>query len=355
MTKPRLPGRLGDPAQTLRTDPDSDPRIVDLFAIYELVDHPEPSTVDGNSSLEEIHADIAVAEEGVEALYEAIFSTAPPIENVEHSTEVIEGPDGNELTLHIDRPAGATGQLPGVLHLHGGGMALTGVTCAGDIYIRQSLAAAGLVTIGVEFRNSSGKLGPYPFPAGLNDCAAALHWVNEHREELGIGKLIVVGESGGGNLALATALKAKRDGVGDQIDGVYALCPFLSGSYLDPSPETTSLFAYDGYFLTVPSLSLQARAYDPEREHTTNPLAWPLHAGPEDLESLPPHVISVNQLDPLCDEGIAYGLKLAKAGVSVVSRTVNGTPHAGDLIGITSAPEVFAATIRDIAGFANSL
>ena len=81
----------------------------------------------------------------------------------------------------------------------------------------------------------------------------------------------------------------------------------------------------------------------------------PLHAGADDLRGLPPHVISVNQLDPLRDEGLAYYRKLLDAGVSAVSRTVNGTCHAGDCIFRAAMPDVFMATVRDVKGFADSL
>lgn len=84
-------------------------------------------------------------------------------------------------------------------------------------------------------------------------------------------------------------------------------------------------------------------------------MAWPYHATTDDLEGLPPHVISVNQLDPLRDEGLAYFRKLLDAGVSAVSRTVYGTCHAGDCIFRDALPDVYLATIRDIKGFADSL
>ena len=91
------------------------------------------------------------------------------------------------------------------------------------------------------------------------------------------------------------------------------------------------------------------------RRPATNPLAWPYHAGLEDLAGLPPHMIAVNELDPLRDEGLAYYRKLVGAGVPAVANTVHGTPHAGDQGYPDIVPEVYAATVRAIAGFAGSL
>jgi acetyl esterase/lipase len=339
---------------SLRDDPRADPRMIAALEPFGLADPPEPAPVNAGSSLEELLEYVSAAEEGFEALFASMVAGLPEVVGVERSVEVIDGLDGNDITLYVHRPSeGRTG--PGVLHLHGGGMVL--LEAAGPAYVRwrDELAACGLIVVGVEFRNGGGKHGPHSFPAGLNDCAAALRWVVDHRTELGISTLIVSGESGGGNLTLATTLRAKRDGLIDQVDGAYALCPYISNAWASPVPALTSLFENDGYFLEVSMMGALARVYDPAGDHATDPLAWPLHADTDDLTGLPPHVISVNQLDPLRDEGLAYARKLLDAGVPVISRTVNGTCHAGDLIFPAAMPDVYGATLRDIKGFADSL
>jgi acetyl esterase/lipase len=279
-------------------------------------------------------------------------STTP---GVSASVETITGVDGNDITLYIHRPDGAGAPLPCVVHTHGGGMAILQASDESFVAWRNALAATGLVVVGVEFRNAAGVLGPHPFPAGLNDCASAAQWVIAHRENLGVSTVVISGESGGGNLSIATALKANREGWIDGIAGVYAQCPYISGQYADPPAELTSLFENDTYFLDVENMGALAKTYDPDGSNATNPLAWPMHAGPGDLAGLPPHVISVNELDPLRDEGLVYLRKLLGAGVSAVGRTVNGTCHAGDTIFADAMPDVYASTIRDIKGFADSL
>jgi acetyl esterase len=339
----------------LRDDPRADPRMIAAMEPLGLAEPPAPVPVNPDSSLEELLDFVAAAEEGFEGLFAALDAGIPAAEGVARNVEVIDGLDGNDVTLYIHRPADASGGLPGVLHLHGGGMVFLEAAGPGYVRWRDNLAACGLVVVGVEFRNAGGKHGPHPFPAGLNDCAAALRWVVDHKAQLGITKLIVSGESGGGNLTLATALRAKRDGLIDQIDGVYAQCPYISNAWASPKLELTSLFENDGYFLEVAMMGALAKVYDPSGDHATDPLAWPLHAGVEDLAGLPPHVISVNQLDPLRDEGLTYACKLLDAGVPVISRTVNGTCHAGDMIFAAAMPDVYQATIRDIKGFADSV
>lgn len=353
-TTPHLPGRLGDPAMTIGTDPRADPRMVAKMAEVGL-DAPPPPSVPHDAPMDAIHEVLSAAEEGFGAVWEAFFADLTPVEGVTFRSEIIPGPDGNDITLYIHEPAHRSGPLPAIVHTHGGGMVLAAAADPNYVRWRFELAARDLVVIGVEFRNGGGKLGPFPFPAGLNDCAAGARWVAANREALGVSNIIVSGESGGGNLALATTLKAKQDGWLAEIAGVYAQCPYISGLYADPPSELTSLHENDGYFLSNNMMAPLARAYDPAGENATNPLAWPYHAADDDLAGLPPHVISVNELDPLRDEGLAYYRKLLAAGVPAVSRTVNGTCHAGDCIFRGAMPDVYAATIRDISAFAHSL
>lgn len=355
MSTPQLPGRLGNPDLDLATDPRADPRMIAAMLPVGLAARAPESPVNGSTPLEGLLAFCDEAEPGYDMLFGMLTTDLPEITNVERSVEVIRGQDGNDVTLYIHRPTDIEGPLPGLLHLHGGGMVILEASGAGYQRWRDELASTGMFVVGVEFRNGGGKQGPHPFPAGLHDCQSGLQWLHDHREQFGLSKIIVSGESGGGNLTLATTIKAKRDGRLDQIQGVYAQCPYISNAYSERDPSLPSLWENDGYFLDVENMGALARVYDPEGQNASNPLAWPLHADSSDLEGLPPHVISVNELDPLRDEGLAYFRKLLIAGVPATSRTVNGTCHAGDCLFRGAIPDVFLATIRDIKTFADSL
>ena len=350
-----LPGRLGDPNRTLGTDPRTDPRIVAALAPFGMDGHGEPPPFDASAPRDAILEFCGAGEEGFTAVFAALYDGLDPVDGVERSEETITGVDGNEIRLFVHRPAGHTGDAPGVLHIHGGGMAILSADALQYHRWRDELAALGAVVVGVEFRNAAGALGPHPFPAGLNDCSSALDWMHEHRADLGIRSIVVSGESGGGNLTLATSLKAKQEGRLDRIDGVYAQCPYISGLYASQPPELTSMHENDEYFLGCKMMGVMAASYTTAAEDATNPLAWPYHVAAAELTGMPPHIISVNELDPLRDEGLAYYRKLVAAGVPVASRTVNGTSHAGDVIFRAQMPEVYAASARDLIGFAASL
>jgi acetyl esterase/lipase len=350
-----LPGRLGDPTMELRSDPRADPRMVAALAPFGLDARAAELAVTRQSPLEELLAVASATEQAFDGLFGALLADAPQPHGVETRILTIKGVDGNDVTLYVHRPMGVSAPLPGLLHLHGGGMAILTAADQSAALWRGHLAAQGCVVVGVEFRNSGGALGPHPFPAGLDDCASALDWMHGQREGLGVTSIVVTGESGGGNLSLATALKARREGRLDRIDGVYAQVPFIYGAYDAPNPALASLVENEGYILTPSVMTLMAALYDPNGEHTTNPLAWPYYAAEEDLRGLPPHVVTTDEVDPLRDEGLAYLRALQRAGVNATGHTYNGVGHACEELLAASVPALFNRALRDVADFARSV
>lgn len=352
---PIWPGLLGDPNLTLVTDPRIDPRLLEAMGTLDFDEVEESPTLSSNPSYKECVEFVAAMEASAEPVYAKKFGSLPPVLGVTRRSEVIQGVDGNEIPLIIHEPAEGNRPLPGILRTHGGGMIMQSATDPQYMRLADELAATGMVVVNVEFRNGAGKLGDHPFPAGLNDCASATRWTYANKDALGISHIVVSGESGGGNLCIATALKAKQEGWIGEIAGVYACCPYLAGPYNAPLPELMSLREND-YMGQLSVMISLFKVYDPTGDHARNPLAWPYHAKAEDLAGLPPHTISVNELDELRDEGLIYARKLMAAGVPTISRTVNGTTHGADIETMVAImPDVYGATIRDIHGFATSL
>ena len=126
-----------------------------------------------------------------------------------------------------------------------------------------------------------------PFPAGLNDCVSGLKWVVANAAHLGIdpARIMVAGESGGGNLTLATGLKLRQDGELGLIKGLYALCPYIAGQW--PTPECPSSTENNGILLDLHN-NRGAVGYGIEAFNERNPLAWPSFATADDVQGLPP-------------------------------------------------------------------
>lgn len=350
-----LPGRLGNPDMALGTDPRADPRMVAAFAPLGVDQLAPPAPFDRTSPLADRRAYVAGFEEQFGGLMDVLFGSLAPVPGVTSTVEEIDGVDGNRIKLYIHRPTASEAPLPCVIHLHGGAMVMFEAAWPNFRRWRDELAAAGNIVIGVEYRNAAGILGPHPFPAGLDDCASAVRWAHAQRRELGISNIVVSGESGGGNLALATALKANREGWIKEVDGVYAQCPFISNAWGTKPADLPSLHENDGYLLNVSAMDVLASVYDPSGDNLENPLCWPYRAQPADLAGLPPHAISVNELDPFRDEGLEYTRKLWRAGVSVRSRSVGGTCHAGDTLLREALADVYLSTVYDISSFAKLL
>ena len=101
-------------------------------------------------------------------------------------------------------------------------------------------------------------------PGRTQRLLAGLQWTFDNKNKLGVSRIILSGESGGGNLALATCLRAKREGRLNQVAGVYALCPYIYGAWEQPNKELVSLVENDGYLIDVKTTPVLAAAYDPE-------------------------------------------------------------------------------------------
>jgi len=215
------------------------------------------------------------------------------------------------------------------------------------------IAHIGVAVVQVDFRNSlypSSVPEVAPFPAGLNDCVSGLRYIASHGAELGIdpAQIIVAGESGGGNLSLATALKLGRDGDLGLLRGIYVMCPCIAGEW--PGGPGTSADRNDGIMMTKPS-NYMAMAYGIEQLHACNPLAWPGFASENDVRGFPPTIINVNECDCLRDDGVAFYRLLLRAGVPARCKELMGTVHATE-IGVTICPEISRETARELASFA---
>jgi acetyl esterase len=268
-----------------------------------------------------------------------------------HTEKVVSAPDGNAINLQVIRPD-SDETVACVYYIHGGGMA--SLSCYDGMYRgwAKIIAANGVAVVMVDFRNSvaaSSVPEVAPFPAGLNDCVSGLKWVVASAEHLGIdpARIIVAGESGGGNLTLAVGLKLKQDGDLGLITGLYALCPYIAGQW--PTPECPSSTQNNGILLDLHN-NRGAVGYGIEAFNERNPLAWPSFATTEDVAGFPPTVISVNECDPLRDEGINFYRLLIRAGIPARCRQVMGTMHGTEIFTI-ACPEISRDTARDIAAF----
>ena len=264
-------------------------------------------------------------------------------------------PDGNTVKICFIRPD-SDESLPCVYYIHGGGMQT--MSCYDGNYQAwgRIIASKGVAVAMVDFRNAlvpSSAEEVAPFPAGLNDCVSGLKWVSENHQDLGIDpkRMIIAGESGGGNLTLATGLKIKEDGDMALIRGLYALCPYIAGRW--PLPENPSSVENNGILLDLHS-NQGAMAYGIEELENGNYLAWPGLADESQVEGLVPTMISVNECDPLRDEGINFYRLLLRAGVSARCRQVMGTIHGTEIFPST-CPDVSHDTASDLANFCKTV
>ena len=216
----------------------------------------------------------------------------------------------------------------------------------------RTIAGQGVAVAMVDFRNclvASSAPEVAPFPAGLDDCVSGVRWLLANAASLGIdpNHVVVAGESGGGNLTLATGMRLKQEGDTGLVRGLYALCPYIAGRW--PQERFPSSTLNNGLLLDMHN-NRPAMAYGIAELERRNPLAWPAFATEEDVRGFPPTVISVNECDPLRDEGIEFYRTLLRAGVPARCRQVMGTIHATEIFQM-ACPDVSRSTAVSLAHF----
>lgn len=236
---------------------------------------------------------------------------------------VIRTEDGS-LKLTVVRPKKRAGgkRPPGILWIHGGGY-ITGM--AGMIYMSRALPLVkkyGAVAVSPEYRLA----GQAPYPAALRDCRAALLWMKENAEALGIddGRIMVGGESAGGGLAIAVCLETRRRG-DVNIAFQMPLYPMIDDRDTDSSRANHGIvwntkLNHRGWRAYLGGL------YGKEIPATAAP------ARETDYSGLPPAYTFVGKREPFYCETVTYIKNLRRAGVEAKIDIYDSGMHAFDML-----------------------
>lgn len=230
----------------------------------------------------------------------------------------IAGP-GGPLEVRVYRPsAGLTTSVPTLVWAHGGGWVFCDLDSHDDL-CRDFANQLPAVVVSVHYRRASEE---GQWPAAAEDVYAAAVWAAVHISELGgdPGRLLVGGDSAGGNLAAVTALMA-RDRGQPLLCGQLLLYPVIAADFDTPSYRQFGR----GYYNPTPALQWYWDQYVPSAADRSHPYASPLRAA--NLSGLPPTVVVIAGHDPLRDEGRAYTQALRDAGVPTVVRYFEGGVH----------------------------
>ena len=207
--------------------------------------------------------------------------------------------------------------LPCVVFYHGGGWVI-GDLETHDTLCRILCAQAGVLVISVAYRRAP----EHPYPIPLDDCCDALTYCVEHASELGLdlGRLAVAGDSAGGNLAAAAALRMQKN---QQVTlhSQWLLYPVTQASF-----DTTSYRRYaSGFGLSLATMQWFWDQYVPDAEVRLKAEVSPLNASR--VDGLPKAFLYLAERDVLYAEGLAYATKLQQGGIEVQTRVYPGMLH----------------------------
>ena len=240
-----------------------------------------------------------------------------------------------KVPLRLYRPFSDTILRPAILFLHGGGFVI-GSLDSHDALCRELAQRSGTVVVAVDYRLAPETI----FPGALEDCCAALAWLHDTAEALGVdaSRLAICGDSAGGNLAIGTALWATKQGI--TLRHVGLIYPAL-----DPGCNSASAHGLgNGFILTRAFMQWFWSAYLGESGDPLDPRVAVANA---DLAGLPPISLSTAEYDPLRDEGEAFARAARAAGVDVTARRYLGMIHG--FVSMTAATPMAARAIADIA------
>jgi len=277
--------------------------------------------------------------ESARALEDRLFSPESRPETVSVREFAIPGPRG-PIPIRLYRPRDERARST-LVYYHGGGWVLGTLDSVESICLELA-SRTGRLVVSVDYR-----LAPeHPFPAPLDDAAAALAWVSENAASIGATLPVsVAGTSAGGNLAAAVALRA-REFDGPEIHRQLLLYPIT-----DHSSETGSYDDHaEGPLLTRSDMEWFWDSYLPSPVCGANPFASVLRT--PDPTGLPPATVLTCGFDPLRDEGIAYADRLSEAGVPTTHLHYPGAVHG--ILSVTDevalAEEAMAEVVSALDG-----
>ncbi|HYK29465.1 MAG TPA: alpha/beta hydrolase [Streptosporangiaceae bacterium] len=254
----------------------------------------------------------------------------------------IPSPAG-EARVRIIKPRGATGLLPVIVYMHGGGWIL-GNAETHDRLVRELAVGARAALAFVDYPNSP----EARYPTAIEQGYAAAQWITRNGGSKGLdaSRMAVAGESVGGNMAAALALMAKERG------DVSFVQQSMYYPVTDAAMNTASYQQFaTGYYLARKSMEWFWDAYTTDPAQRAEITASPNQASVEQVTGLPATFLCVDEADVLRDEGEAYAAKLRSAGVPVTTVRYDGTIHDFMLLNALSDTKATRAAIGQAAAF----